>query len=172
MSHFDGTIILSFHRRSNPLPSPNATPKRRKSVQSKVKLLSHHARPAEATSDGTPNASSSADSTPSALAEQLSASSNADSASITIPAVESVKSEPATTTTTATTTATTGVVKAEAQKTEGTTSVQVLSASAGIQLSIPVSAVVTSRTTALTITNDGTTNATTATSSGNFYSLF
>ncbi|XP_046636432.1 mucin-17-like isoform X4 [Daphnia pulicaria] len=152
-------------RRSNPLPSPNATPKRRKSVQSKVKLLSHHARPAEATSDGTPNASSSADSTPSALAEQLSASSNADSASITIPAVESVKSEPATATTTATTTATAGVVKAEAQKTEGTTSVQVLSASAGIQLSIPVSAVVTSRTTALTITNDGTANATTATPS-------
>jgi hypothetical protein len=136
-----------------------------------VKLLSHHARPAEATSDGTPNASSSADSTPSALAEQLSASSNADSASITIPAVESVKSEPATATTTATTTATAGVVKAEAQKTEGTTSVQVLSASAGIQLSIPVSAVVTSRTTALTITNDGTANATTATPSGNFNSF-
>ena len=137
-----------------------------------MKLLSHHARPAEATSDGTPNASSSADSTPNALAEQLPASSNTDNASIIIPAVESVKSEPATTVTTSTTTAPSGVVKAEGQKTEGTTSVQVLGASAGIQLSIPVSAVVTSRTTALTITNDGTTNATTATSSGNFYSLF
>ena len=108
---------MTFDRRSNPLPSPNATPKRRKSVQSKVKLLSQHARPAEATSDGTPNASSSADSTQ--LAEQLSASSNADNAT-----PEAVKVEP--------------TVKTEGQKTES-------GAPSAVQLSIPVSAVVTSR---------------------------
>ncbi|XP_059353017.1 mucin-5AC-like [Daphnia carinata] len=162
-------------RRSNPLPSPNATPKRRKSVQSKVKLLSHHARPAETNSDGTPNASSSADSTPSAMTEQLSVSSNADITPSTLPAIECVKTEPntsppttttTTTTTTMTTTTTTSLtttVKAEAQKAEGTTtSVQMLNASAGIQLSIPVSAVVTSRSASLTITNDGGTSAITS----------
>ncbi|KZS10908.1 Uncharacterized protein APZ42_024539 [Daphnia magna] len=155
-------------RRSNPLPSPNATPKRRKSVQSKVKLLSHHARPAETNSDGTPNASSSADSTPTTMTEQLSGSSNTDIIPSTHPAIECVKTEPTTsppTTTTTTTTTTppiTAAVKAETQKTEGTTSVQMLSTSAGIQLSIPVSAVVTSRSTALTITNDGATSAITS----------
>ncbi|KAI9563042.1 hypothetical protein GHT06_010499 [Daphnia sinensis] len=158
-------------RRSNPLPSPNATPKRRKSVQSKVKLLSHHARPAETNSDGTPNASSSADSTPSTMAEQLSGSSNTDITPSTLPAVECVKTEsttsPPTTTTTTTTTSLTAVIKAEAQKPEGTTSVQMLSTSAGIQLSIPVSAVVTSRSAALTITNDGGTSAVTPIPSAN-----
>lgn len=123
-------------------------------MQSKVKLLSQHARPAEGTSDGTPNPSSSAESTPTALGE----SANAESTSNATPAanVETVKTEP-----TMTTGTTTVVVKAalpEATKTEGTPSVQVLNSSSGIQLSIPVSAVVTSRTGGLAIA-DGTVTA-------------
>lgn len=73
------------------------------------------------------------------------------------PIVENIKTEPGIGTAT-----TTVVVKAsipEIQKTEGVPSVQVLNAPTGIQLSIPVSTVVTSRTAALTTLSDGTTTA-------------
>lgn len=130
-----------FYRRSNPLPSPSTSaPKRRKSVQSKVKLLSQHVRPPDGQTDGSSNATGSAESTPSASNEpQTSNSANAS------PTAESSRTE-------SNNQAPTLANPAVSDKPEGTVAVQMIPA--GIQLSIPAGPVVTNRPAAST--NDGT----------------
>lgn len=128
-------------RRSNPLPSPSTSaPKRRKSVQSKVKLLSQHVRPPDGVVDGASSATGSAESTPGASNEpQISNSDNAS------PCPDSTKTE----------SSNQSAIPANSgiqEKQDGTVAVQMIPA--GIQLSIPTGAVVTNRPAGST--NDGT----------------